>query len=128
MRVRITDPRDKVFTPGPGRIFVFGSNTAGVHGAGAALEAYDHYGAIWYKGEGLQGTSYGIPTKDNGLITLPLEEVRQYVDHFIEFAKSRPDLHFFVTRIGCGLAGYRDEQIAPMFKGAPENCEMPHGW
>jgi hypothetical protein len=79
-------------------------------------------------GEGLQGSSYAIPTKDERIRTLPLDEVKKGVDRFLAFARNRPDLTFFVTRIGCGLAGYRDEQIGPMFAGAPANCELPDGW
>lgn len=119
---------DKVFVPGPTRIFVFGSNLAGVHGAGAARTALEDYGAVWGCGEGLQGFSYGLPTKDGELRTLPLEEIRRRVETFLEVARSHEHLEFFVTRIGCGLAGYTDEEIGPMFFGAPHNVELPHGW
>lgn len=119
---------DKVFEPGPGRIFVFGSNRAGIHGAGAASYAYRYQGAEWEEGEGLYGESYALPTKGHRLQTLRLEEIKKHVDKFIEFAWERRDLTFFVTRIGCGLAGYSDADIAPMFKDAPPNCELPHGW
>lgn len=120
---------DKVFQPGPGRIFVFGSNEAGIHGAGAALTAYHDYGAEWHHAEGLQGSSYGIPTKDKTVaFTLPLRKIQQYVDRFVEFAKRHPELYFFVTRVGCGLAGITDAEMAPLFKHAPDNCELPEGW
>ena len=109
-------------------IFVFGSNTAGRHGKGAALEAVQRHGAIYGKGVGLQGRSYAIPTKDASIRTLPLIKINQYVQQFIKFAEENPKLEFFVTRIGCGLAGYTDEQIAPMFKDAPLNCVLPEGW
>lgn len=109
-------------------IFVFGSNRAGRHGKGAALCALKEHGAIYGKGEGLQGRSYGIPTKDHSLNRLFLWEIEANVQRFLEFARSRPDLTFNVTRIGCGLAGYSDEEIGPMFKGAPENCRLPEGW
>lgn len=121
-------PHDKVFEPRPGRIFVFGSNRAGIHGAGAASYAYRYQGAEWEEGEGLYGESYALPTKGYRLETLPLEEIQKHVEKFLEFARSRPDLEFFVTRIGCGLAGYEDSQIAPMFLNAPENCELPTKW
>ena len=110
------------------QIFVFGSNLAGRHGKGAALEARQKHGAIYGQGIGLQGCSYGIPTKDENIRTLPLNEIHDYVDEFIEFASMRPDLQFNVTRIGCGLAGYQDKDIAPMFKDAPSNCVLPESW
>lgn len=109
-------------------VFVFGSNLAGRHGKGAALHARKHHGAIYGQGIGLQGTSYGIPTKDHSLQTLPLEIIEIYVQDFIEFANTNSHLTFQVTRVGCGLAGYRDAQIAPMFKDAPFNCDLPEGW
>ena len=92
-------------------IFVFGSNLEGMHGGGAARLAYNKFGAIWGQGVGLQGQSYGIPTMHGGV-----EDIKPYVDEFIEFAKSHPELTFLVTRIGCGIAGFRDEEIAPLFK------------
>lgn len=121
-------PKDKIFDPAPNRIFVFGSNLDGIHGGGAARYAYKYCGAQWENGEGLQGTSYAIPTKKNTAISLRLEEVRIHVDRFIEFAWEHRELQFFVTRIGCGLAGFTDDDIAPMFKDAPPNCELPDGW
>jgi hypothetical protein len=120
--------KDKTFESGPNRIFVFGSNYAGIHGAGAAKAAHRFYGAEWGKGEGIQGNSYAIPTKNVYLGTLSLNDISRHVDLFLEFARNYPELYFFVTRIGCGLAGYQDDQIAPMFKDAPVNCELPHGW
>ncbi len=92
-------------------IFVFGSNLQGMHGGGAARLAYEKFGAIWGQGVGLQGQSYGIPTMHGGV-----DAIKPYVDEFIEFAKSHPELTFLVTRIGCGIAGFRDEEIAPLFK------------
>lgn len=109
-------------------IFVFGSNLAGRHGKGAALYALEHKGAIYGRGVGPQGNSYAIPTKGMRLQVLPLETIQLYVNTFIEYAKHNPELEFEVTRIGCGLAGYKDEQIAPMFKNAPPNCHLPEGW
>ncbi len=120
--------RDKVFQPGPNNIFVFGSNLAGRHGAGAAKTALQLYGAKYGVGVGLQGNSYAIPTKDKNLRTLPLESIKYHVDTFIGYARCYRDMHFFVTRIGCGLAGYKDEDIAPMFKGVSGNIELPEGW
>lgn len=130
---KIFVPRDATFEPEPGHVFVFGSNRAGVHGAGAALYAAQSCGAIMGKGEGLMPSSevplcYGIPTKDHQIQTLPLEEIKVHIDKFIELAWERRDLTFFVTRLGCGLAGFTDYQIAPLFRDAPPNCELPPGW
>jgi hypothetical protein len=109
-------------------IFVFGSNLAGRHGKGAALCARLQHGAIYGQGEGLQGQSYGIPTKGTHIETLSLEAITFNVSKFIKVAQQHPEMTFNVTRIGCGLAGYTDAQIAPMFAGAPPNCNLPEGW
>jgi len=104
------------------QVFVFGSNTRGYHGKGAALQAKQDFGAIQGQAEGLQGHSYGIPTRHlerrgNKLVfkNLYLGNIKNYVNRFIEFAKAHPELEFLVTEIGCGLAGYTVEQIAPLF-------------
>lgn len=97
----------------PGEIFVFGSNLAGMHGGGAARVALDRFGAVPGQGVGLQGQSYAIPTMQGGVDT-----IRPYVDEFIEFARSHPELKFYVTRIGCGIAGFADSEIAPLFADA----------
>lgn len=110
------------------RIFVFGANTRGAHGKGAALFAYQNHGAVMGQGEGLQGSSYGIPTKDRYIRILPLTAIKLYVDRFLDFAKDNYDLDFDVTRIGCGHARYTDEDIAPMFVDAPKNCYFPKAW
>lgn len=106
-------------------IFVFGSNLQGMHGGGAARIAYEKFGAIWGRGVGLQGQSYGIPTMHGGV-----DAIKPYVDEFIEFAKSHPELTFLVTRIGCGIAGFRDEEIAPLFKECieMENVVLPRSF
>ena len=119
---------DRRFTPAritslaENEIFVFGSNLAGAHGGGAASVAHAHFGAVWGKGVGLYGRSYAIPTMQGGL-----ETIRPYVDEFILFAKTHPQLTFLVTRIGCGIAGFRDWEIAPLFKAAldVENVILP---
>lgn len=103
-------------------IFVFGSNLAGRHGMGAAKYARAHFGAIYGKGEGMQGGSYAIPTKNAKLAVLPLASIRGHVRTFLDFARAKPDLLFQVTPIGCGLAGYTRAEIAPLFEGAPPNC------
>ena len=110
------------------QVFVFGSNLAGRHGKGAALDAYKRHGAVYGQAIGYQGCAYGIPTKDRGLNTLSLSTIRSYVLDFLSFANEHPEMQFNVTRIGCGLAGYKDADIAPMFKGAPDNCVLPEGW
>lgn len=109
-------------------VFVFGSNLAGRHGKGAALEARQKWGAVYGKGFGRQGMSYAIPTKDERLNTLSLERIYGYVRHFVAYAAAHRDEQFIVTRVGCGLAGYSDDQIAPMFQDAPPNCVLPQGW
>ena len=109
-------------------IFVFGSNEAGIHGAGAALTAHVSYGAELGIGVGMTGDSYAIPTKDRFIQTLPLQHIRFYVEDFLDFAKANPDKKFFVTTIGTGLAGYSHWDIAPLFDGAPANCRLPPEW
>jgi hypothetical protein len=109
-------------------IFVFGSNLAGRHGKGAALFARQNHGAQMGTGIGRTGNSYAIPTKDTSLHTLPLRVIRQFVEEFLEYARKNPSLEFEVTRIGCGLAGYRNAEIAPMFIGAPSNCHFDDEW
>lgn len=109
-------------------IFVFGSNLAGIHGKGAALYARQHYGAVLGIGVGRQYNSYAIPTKDAKLKPLPLDKIAEYVTQFIEYAKAHPEEDFIVTKIGCGLAGYEEWQIIPMFNLAPTNCLLPDGW
>ena len=110
------------------RVFVFGSNLAGRHGKGAALCAVKEHGAVYGRGVGPQGNSYAIPTKDGQLRTLPLDVVRGHVADFLACTRRHPQLAFDVTRVGCGLAGYRDDQIAPMFRGAPSNCHFDPAW
>ena len=106
-------------------IFVFGSNLAGMHGGGAARVARQRFGAVLGVGVGLQGQSYAIPTMQGGV-----ETIRPYVDEFIAFAKEHPELHFLVTRIGCGIAGFRDSEIAPLFAAALplENVSLPRSF
>lgn len=106
-------------------IFVFGSNLAGRHGKGAAKFALENKGAIYGVGVGRQGDSYAIPTKDYLIRQIYLSEIAAYVSDFLDYARAHPELEFEVTKIGCGLAGYYECDIAPMFKGAPENCHLP---
>ncbi len=103
-------------------IFVFGSNLAGMHAGGAARIACRCFGAVWGQGVGLQGQSYAIPTMQGGV-----ETIRPYVDEFIDFARRHPHLKFLVTEIGCGIAGFTPEEIAPLFAAAVsvENIWLP---
>ncbi|CAL9784448.1 Bbp37 [Bacteroides fragilis] len=106
----------------PNEIFVFGSNLSGHHGGGAALLAMNKWGAIWGQGVGLQGQTYGIPTMQGGV-----ETIRPYVDEFIQFANKHPEMTFLVTEIGCGIAGFTPQEIAPLFAKATttENIHLP---
>lgn len=108
--------------------FVFGSNLSGYHGAGAANYALKYEGAIWGQGEGLQGDSYALPTKGYNITPIMLESVSIYVERFLKFANEHPELKFKVTRVGCFLAGFTDEEIAPMFEDAPSNCYFDTKW
>jgi len=111
-----------------GEIFVFGSNLAGIHGAGAAKIAHQKFGAVYGSGMGLMGKSWAIPTKDNFLNTLTLSDIARHIHIFVNDApKFFPEHKWFVTRVGCGLAGYTDDQIAPLFKGA-RNCSFAEAW
>lgn len=94
-------------------VFVFGSNLAGMHGGGAAYVAFKKFGAVMGCGVGLRGQSYAIPTMQGGV-----ETIKPYVDAFIEFAKVHTEYFFYVTRIGCGIAGFKDKEIAPLFAEA----------
>lgn len=106
-------------------IFVFGSNLAGMHAGGAARVAYERFGAIWGQGVGIQGQSYAIPTMQGGVDT-----IKPYVDDFIELAREWDQNTFYVTRIGCGIAGFTDEEIAPLFADALElyNVRLPESF
>lgn len=103
-------------------VFVFGSNLQGQHGGGAARIAYDKFGAEWGIGVGMTGNCYAIPTMQGGV-----ETIKPYVDEFIDYAKEHPEQKFLVTRIGCGIAGFRASQIAPLFREAMtmENVALP---
>lgn len=137
--------------PQNNEIFVFGSNLIGIHGAGAAKAAYDQFGASWGQGFGLMGRSFAIPTKDKFIDTLPFDVVNSYIRSFVLITRSvaegrqidglkkigqaayhfasdlDKDTKWFVTRVGCGLAGFKDSSIAPLFKNAV-NCSFAEEW
>lgn len=106
-------------------IFVFGSNLHGMHGGGAARIAHQKFGAEWGVGVGKTGQCYAIPTMHGGI-----NEIKPYVDDFIAYAKEHTEFHFLVTRIGCGIAGFTDEQMAPLFKEllAITYVSLPKKW
>lgn len=110
---------------GPDDIFVFGSNLEGMHIGGAARVAYDKFGAVWGQGVGIQGQSYAIPTMQGGV-----ETIKPYVDEFINLAREWDQNTFYVTRIGCGIAGFTDEEIAPLFDEAYDlyNVRLPESF
>lgn len=116
---------DRRFTPEritrleKNEVFVFGSNLGGYHGGGAARVAMDCFGAVWGQGVGLQGQCYAIPTMQGGV-----ETIRPYVDEFIAFARQHKEKTFLVTRIGCGIAGFFDEDIAPLFADAIDDANI----
>ena len=109
-------------------IFVFGSNTRGAHGKGAALTALKYHSAVYGQAHGLQGESYAIATCNGTFKPLNLPIIRHEVEHFMQFAKTHPELNFKVTRVGCGLGRYKNEDIAPMFTHAPDNCFFDEQW
>lgn len=108
----------------------FGSNLAGRHGKGMAKMCSDYYGAIRFQNEGLMGQCYAIPTKDHQLSPLPLSEIYHYVERFHEYSKSHPNIEFFMSRIGCGLSGYRDDQMLRIVDKFdwPKNVFLPGVW
>ncbi|WP_218621655.1 A1S_2505 family phage non-structural protein [Microbacterium oleivorans] len=103
-------------------VFVFGSNAAGAHGAGAARAAYERFGAVWGEGHGHHGQSYAIDTMSGA------DALATGVSRFCEYAAAHPDLTFLVTEIGCGIAGYVPDEVAPLFVGAPVNVELPESF
>lgn len=112
----------------PGQVFVYGSNTLGHHGAGAAKLAMTNFGAVYGNGYGRDGQAYGIPTKDDKIETMSLGAIAEEVKRFLRYAASHQKEEFLVTKIGCGLAGLREEHIALMFNGASDNVVLPEGW
>ena len=120
--------------PKNGEVFVFGSNLAGRHGKGAALIARQRFGARYGVGEGFMEASsgascYAVPTKDHHIRSMPLEQIIPYINELKSLACGAiKDKTFFITRVGCGLAGNRDEDVAPLFADFPPNCIFPDEW
>lgn len=116
---------DNITSLGPDDIFVFGSNLAGHHAGGAARVALERFGAVWGQGVGIQGRSYAIPTMQGGV-----ETIKPYVDDFIRLAREWDQNTFYVTRIGCGIAGFTDAEIAPLFADALDlyNVRLPRSF
>ena len=119
--------------PADGAVWVYGSNLAGIHGKGAAEVAVKRFGAKRFVGQGRVGQSYGIATKDGRggvrpMAVLPIAMIKPQIDEFIEHARAHQHESFFVTRVGCELAGYGNEEIAVLFKEAPANCSMAMEW
>jgi hypothetical protein len=113
------DERGFITELGPNEIIVFGSNGQGAHMGGAAATAVNKFGAVMGQAEGLQGQSYAIDTMDG------IEVMKEQINRFLEFAAKRPELTFYVTEIGCGIAGYTPDQIAPFFEKATYNVILP---
>lgn len=113
---------------GDPRVFVFGSNVAGLHGGGAAWYARNKLGAEWGVGEGLTGQTYALPTCYYPGEPVTFDELMVYVDNFLVVARAHPELTFFVSAVGCGIAGFTEDEVSPLFKDAPPNCDLPPGW
>ena len=109
-------------------VFVFGSNRSGIHGAGAARFAHIRKGAEWGVGEGPTGGCYALPTKGYRITEISLDDVADYVQKFLAYAKAHPEIDFQVTQVGCGLGGFTKEEIAPLFEYAPQNCYFDTMW
>jgi|DewCreStandDraft_4_1066084.scaffolds.fasta_scaffold17361_2 hypothetical protein len=109
-------------------VFVFGSDLAGRHAEGDALIALRDHGAVYGRAVGLQGRSYAIPVRDENGKPLPVPVIARYVKAFLRFAEIHREMTFHVTRLGCGHGAHRNEDIAPLFAGAPPNCRLPPAW
>lgn len=125
MEGRVTS--EKIISLNENEVFVFGSNRSGRHSKGAAKTAMYKFGAVWGQATGLQGKSYGIPTKDRNMNVLSIPEIEHHVRKFISFAKTNPDKIFLVTEVGCGLSRFSPKQIAPLFEKAKDisNIHLP---
>lgn len=115
-------------TKSDSRVFVFGSNLLGQHAGGAADYAHRELSAVWGVGEGETGRAYALPTCDAPGSPLTIDEVSAAVDRFLEHARNNPNTTYFVSEVGCGIAGFTAAEIAPLFAAAPSNCDLPPGW
>jgi hypothetical protein len=119
----------------PNEIFVFGSNLAGNHAGGAAWLAFQKFGAVRGQGQGMAGQTYALPTLDENMRPLILDEYvnvvktfPKYVREFKDTARRLPALTFYLTKVGCGIAGFSEDEIKPFFADCPENVVKPEGW
>ena len=119
---------DHTLPTAPDSVFVFGSNLNGAHVGGAARVAAEQFGASEGVATGAWGFSYAIPTLDRRFRPLPLETIKEFIVDFVADATKDLTTEYFITRIGCGIAGFKDSQIAPLFNGAPDNCNFPDNW
>ena len=119
---------DHIHVPSDTRVFVFGSNKAGIHGAGAALYARKKLDAQIGLGEGPTDRTYALPTCSFPGVPLTLQQVAGHVAIFLKFAKDNPGTRFFISEIGCGFAGFTADEISPLFRDAPKNCDLPPRW
>lgn len=112
----------------PDEIFVFGSNLAGRHGAGAALQARKQFGAKLGCGTGLTGQCYAFPTLDKNLSQLSIDRLKKERDDLYRCCYDRPEKRFLLTKVGCGIAGYPEETMRALFANPPENLILPEDW
>ena len=117
-----------IHLPNDFRIFVFGSNRLGIHGAGAARYAAKELNAKYGIGEGPTGWAYALPTCSTPGCPLTLEQIAEHVATFLNYAENHPERQFFVSAVGCGIAGFGESDIAPLFCNAPANCDLPPYW
>lgn len=127
MKKEIKLTPENVISLKPNEVFVFGSNLGGFHGGGAAKLAYLKFGAVYGEGVGHFGQSYALPTKDERIETLSIEEIKRYVSGLYQYIVGNPQLFFIITKVGCGLAGYSTDDIKPLFESFEEleNISLP---
>lgn len=119
---------DRITKLRPNEVFVFGSNLAGNHAGGAARQAFDSFGAKYGVGEGTTGHCYAFPTLDRNFNKLSVERLKQARDNLYVSATANPNLVFLLTKVGCGIADYPEEEMKALFVDAPNNIVKPEGW